>query len=226
MFLTLPRLSLLFWFGKSIIALINVFYYGISQNPRPGYAPTEGFWCAVVSAIMASIIAICLLLNYSLALGKIDKADGESLRVTGRKFLFSVTFFMFLLGMQGLAYARLEHWSFLDAVYFSIQCALTVGYGDLVPTTAVAKVFIFPFAVLTISQLANEVSLIIDFVKNRSQERRDRWWKRYSVVMHRQALKRRPYATLIDEMSLIHQINLRHQVWVHAKRDGKVDKTA
>lgn len=203
-------LSLLFWLGKTIIALINVFYYGLRYNPRPGYAFTEGFWCAVASVIMAGIISICLGFNYFLAIGRVDVGDGEELRVTGRKFLFSVTFFMFLLGMQGLAYCRLEGWSYLDAIYFSIQCALTVGYGDLIPTTAVAKVLLFPFVVLTISQLANEVSIIIAFVKNRSQEKRDEWRKRYSVAMHRQAIKRRPYATLIDEMSLIHQINL-HQ---------------
>lgn len=159
---------------------------------------------------MAGIISIALLFHYCFAFGKLDMDDSQDLRLTGRKFMFSVTFFMFLLGMQGLAFNRLEGWSYLDAVYFATQCALTVGYGDLVATTAGGKVLVFIFSVLTISQLANEVSIIIDFVHNRSAQKRDIWRKKYSVAMHKQAIKRRPYATLIDEMSLIHQINL-HQ---------------
>lgn len=193
--------------GKAIIALVNVSYYGASRRNDPGWAYTEGFWCAVVSLIMSGVIASALLFHYIFAFGKVDVEDGDDLRLTGRKFLVSVTFFMFLLGIQGLAYNRMEHWAYLDAVYFSVQCALTIGYGDLTAKTAAGKTLVFPFAVLTISQLANEVSIIIDFIKNRSQAKRDRWRKKYSFTMHRQAIRDKPNATLIDEMSLIHQIN-------------------
>ncbi|MBM3151654.1 MAG: two pore domain potassium channel family protein, partial [Chloroflexi bacterium] len=38
-------------------------------------------------------------------------------------------------------YARVEDWSFLDAVYFSITTLATVGYGDLYPQTVSGKIF-------------------------------------------------------------------------------------
>ena len=46
---------------------------------------------------------------------------------------------MLLVGT--LAYHWLEGWSYLDALYFCVITLATVGYGDLTPTTPIAKVF-------------------------------------------------------------------------------------
>ncbi len=40
-----------------------------------------------------------------------------------------------------LVYHWLEGWSYLDALYFCVITLATVGYGDLTPTTDLAKVF-------------------------------------------------------------------------------------
>jgi hypothetical protein len=39
----------------------------------------------------------------------------------------------------GLAIGRLEGWHVYDAIYFSFVTGLTIGYGDLVPTTLVGR---------------------------------------------------------------------------------------
>jgi uncharacterized membrane protein YfcA len=39
------------------------------------------------------------------------------------------------------AYHRLEGWSWLDALYFCVISLATVGFGDLTPTTPLAKAF-------------------------------------------------------------------------------------
>ena len=38
-------------------------------------------------------------------------------------------------------YVNVEHWSVVDAIYFSVVTLGTVGYGDITPTTDVGKIF-------------------------------------------------------------------------------------
>lgn len=46
---------------------------------------------------------------------------------------------MLLVGM--FLFHFLEGWSYLDSLYFCVISAATIGYGDFVPTTPVAKIF-------------------------------------------------------------------------------------
>lgn len=46
---------------------------------------------------------------------------------------------MLLVGT--LVYHWLEGWSYLDALYFCVITLATIGYGDLTPTTPLAKAF-------------------------------------------------------------------------------------
>ena len=46
---------------------------------------------------------------------------------------------MLLVGV--LVYHWLEGWSYLDALYFCVVSLATVGYGDLTPTTPLARAF-------------------------------------------------------------------------------------
>lgn len=40
-----------------------------------------------------------------------------------------------------LFYSRVEGWSFLDSLYFSVITLATVGYGDFAPRTDAGKIF-------------------------------------------------------------------------------------
>lgn len=209
-------LSIIFWLLKTIVALCNLFIFGIGE-PRPDNSDfSEGFWCAVFSVLIAGSITIALILHW--LLGKVhpmDSGDDSESRMTGRKFLLSVTGFTVLVGFEALAFSQLENWRYLDAIYFSVQTALTVGYGDLTVQTAPGKVLLFIFAVLTLAQLGNAVSITIDWVQSRAVERRQKWLKKYSIAIHTSAVRRKPYATLIDEIALLHQINLHQESCVH-----------
>ncbi len=51
-------------------------------------------------------------------------------------------------------YSALEGWSLIDALYFSVVTLATVGFGDLTPTTDIAKLFTVGYIVTGIGILA------------------------------------------------------------------------
>ena len=53
-----------------------------------------------------------------------------------------------------ITYHYLEGWSLIDALYFSVITLATVGYGDLTPTTPIAKIF-------TIIYVINGLSILL-----------------------------------------------------------------
>jgi potassium channel subfamily K len=166
----------------------------------------------VVSVCVAGIISLALLVHFCFAFNRPQDDEPPSVRSSGRKFMLSVTIFLSIIALQSLIFSRLENWSYSDGIYFSIQTALTIGYGDYTPSTTAGKVLVFPFAILTISQLGNEISLIVDFIRVRSRERRTVWRKKYEGAIHREAELLKPRATLLEEMRLVHEINKR-EAW-------------
>lgn len=46
-----------------------------------------------------------------------------------------------LLGLGTITFHYLENWNWINSFYFSVVTLATVGYGDLTPTTDIAKLF-------------------------------------------------------------------------------------
>jgi voltage-gated potassium channel Kch len=69
---------------------------------------------------------------------------------------------MLLVGM--VFYHFVEHWSWLDSLYFCVVSLATVGYGDLVPTEPISKIF-------TMIYLLNGLAMFVSFVHILAQQR-------------------------------------------------------
>jgi voltage-gated potassium channel len=57
-------------------------------------------------------------------------------------------------------YHRVEHWGWLDSLYFCIVTLGTIGFGDLAPKTDLGKAFTIVYAVFGLGVLAGFFSLV------------------------------------------------------------------
>lgn len=86
-----------------------------------------------------------------------------------------------LLALNGLTFSRIEHWTYLEGIYFSVVSLLSIGFGDFSPTHTSTKILLFPFVVTGIALLANQISIIIDTTATRSEARKLKWRQRYAA---------------------------------------------
>ncbi len=82
------------------------------------------------------------------------------------EFRFLFVFIILLLIGANIFYVKVEHWSVIDALYFSVMTMATVGYGDLTPVSDISKLFTTVYAFLSIGSFvsftAKTVQLILE----------------------------------------------------------------
>lgn len=68
-----------------------------------------------------------------------------------------------MVAVGTVTYHFLEGWSFLDSLYFSVVTLATVGFGDLTPTTDLAKLFTVGYITVGIGIVAAFASELTKF---------------------------------------------------------------
>ncbi len=87
-------------------------------------------------------------------------------------FRFLFFFIIILLISSTLFYTNMEHWSIIDALYFSVMTMSTVGYGDLTPSTDISKIFTVIYACLSIGTFVSFTAKTVQIVmKNYSDKK-------------------------------------------------------
>lgn len=96
------------------------------------------------------------------AIGYVFKQD-ESFRILLfllLTFLISGTYF----------YWHVEGWSVVDALYFCFMTMSTIGYGDLVPTSALSKIFTIVYSFLSIGVFVAVIAKLVIAVVSHKKE--------------------------------------------------------
>lgn len=102
-----------------------------------------------------------------------------------RKIFFVLLMTMAILFGGAAFYYYIEHWTFLDALYFSTTTMTTVGYGDLTPHTDAGKMFTIVYIFLGVGIVLYTVSLLAShFVEVREEF----WLERLGRIKFKQTL--------------------------------------
>jgi potassium channel subfamily K, other eukaryote len=138
-------------------------------------------------------------------------------------------FFFFFVGICGLIFCEIEDVTYVDGIYFIVVTTLTIGFGDMVPTTALMKVLTFPIAILGISLLALIVTSILRLLDDRD---RRQLFERRSQLRKEQAAKEKKHAEEVERvnsgaavsqppLSLQEELqNLRDKDWKRERRSN------
>lgn len=77
---------------------------------------------------------------------------------------------VFLLTAGTISFHYLEGWSFVDSVYFTTSTLLTIGYGDLVPSTDASKLATVALALSGVSVVLYGLGVITSFYISKGQQ--------------------------------------------------------
>ncbi|MGB9133195.1 MAG: potassium channel family protein [Methanosarcina sp.] len=75
------------------------------------------------------------------------------------------------LTMGTFFYHKVEGWSWLDSLYFSVITLTTVGYGDFTPQTDIGKIFTIIYIFVGLGILIGFVTPIGEYLVNRRLEK-------------------------------------------------------
>jgi len=84
---------------------------------------------------------------------------------------------LFAISMIALAtvtFWLVEGWSLLDAAFFSVVTISTVGYGELVPQTSVAKIFAMFYILIGLGVFVAAASAVAEALLRRRETDNDK----------------------------------------------------
>ncbi|THX85042.1 voltage-gated potassium channel [Aureobasidium pullulans] len=163
--------TIILWYAATGILIgieVSMNQYVPPQGPQQSY--TQGFWYAVIAAVLYLICSMLLMVNM---LGYFLGHYPQRFNLTNSQrtlILQTMLFFVWLAGGAGVfslvesKYGEdLFNWSYVNALYFCQVTVLTIGFGDLYASSNIGRGLIMPYAVGGIIMLGLIVTSLTTF---------------------------------------------------------------
>ena len=141
----LPATIILFYIASGILIGITA---SMNEHVPPGKDEiySQGYWHAIIAAclyLFNSMILMVNMMGYFLG----HYPQHFTLTDEQRNLILQTMMFFIWLGGGAAVFARIEGWSYPDALYFCDVTILTIGFGDFYPTDDLGRGLVFPFSV-------------------------------------------------------------------------------
>lgn len=173
---------------------------------RPGETYSQGFWHAIIAAVLYLIGSMILMINMlGYFLGHYPQhfeLDDDQRTL----ILQTMMFFFWLAGGAGV-FARVCGFTYANALYFCDVTVLTIGFGDLVAPNDTGRGLVFPYSVIGIIFLGLMINSIRKFASGMSK---DKVIKKHQLNMRAQTFGR----------SVTNEKELRERLGLPPRRDS------
>ncbi|BGP34848.1 Potassium channel [Rhodotorula toruloides] len=154
-----------------------VTWFGVAHRFSDGFTYGDAFWLSVASTAASTFCNITLVLD--LARTKDFDKKGSGLTEKQRTLVIATMVFFVYLSLGALCFSYLiGGLTFIDALYFVCCTVTSVGFGDIVPITAGARVFCMLYAAIGLVLLALTIAVaretIIETFEANYRSRRDK----------------------------------------------------
>ncbi|KAL0571837.1 hypothetical protein V5O48_010133 [Marasmius crinis-equi] len=167
-----------------IILLILIRHRALSIT---AHRVSQSYFYGLLSAILYLIISSLLTLNYTFAHLRKYPPSFNILTIPQRTLMLQTTSFTLYLALGAGIFSRVEHWDFVDGVYWADYTLLTIGLGTDFPLkTATAQGLLIPWAVGGIIIVGLVIGSVRGLVLERAKRKVGRRAAKRAVVKWRE----------------------------------------
>ncbi|KAH0365641.1 voltage-gated potassium channel, partial [Aureobasidium melanogenum] len=175
--IALPCTIILWYAATGVLIGIEASMNQYVPPQRPQQSYTQGFWYAVIAAIFYLVCSMLLMVNM---LGYFLGHYPQRFNLTDSQrtlILQTMLFFVWLAGGAGV-FSLVEtkyglglfNWSYVNSLYFCQVTVLTIGFGDLYPSSNVGRGLVMPYAVGGIIMLGLIVTSLTTFAREMGED--------------------------------------------------------
>ena len=161
------------WYLSSILLtiIIAVAYRGLLSDFKD-YVWSEAFWYGVWAAILYFVVASLMVITVTGAERGHYPKDFQ-LNSSQRTLMLQTIIFLIYLLLGALVFCYIEDWAYLEGVYWANTTLFTIGFGDLVPSTNLARALLIPYAFVGVISIGLVISSIMTLALERASRRVD-----------------------------------------------------
>ncbi|KAF9188014.1 hypothetical protein BGZ50_001640 [Haplosporangium sp. Z 11] len=143
---------------QDILCIAALVPFCILYQPSKGYVYLEGFWAMIASMVFSFTATVLMSIDFYRTPN--FHLLGSGVTHKQRLLIAEAVSLCFYFAIGALIFIYIEHWTFLEALFFVIVTITTIGFGDIVPQSTAGRTFVVFYAAGGIVLLAMAVSAI------------------------------------------------------------------